>query len=31
MIWCQGEPNGQGVAFAVPDAVWRNMIRDWRD
>jgi hypothetical protein len=31
MIWCRGETNGQGVPFAVPDAVWRNMIRDWED
>jgi hypothetical protein len=31
MIWCRGETNGQGVPFPVPDAVWRNMIRDWED
>jgi hypothetical protein len=31
MIWCRGETNGQGVPFPVPDPVWRNMIRDWRD
>ena len=31
MIWCQGETNGQGVPFPVPDAVWRDMIRDWED
>jgi hypothetical protein len=31
MIWCRGETNGQGVPFLVPDAVWRNMIRDWED
>jgi hypothetical protein len=31
MIWCPGETNGQGVPFPVPDAVWRNMIRDWED
>jgi hypothetical protein len=31
MIWCEGETNGQAVPFAVPDAVWRNMIRDWQD
>lgn len=31
MIWCEGETNGQDVPFPVPDAVWRNMIRDWRD
>jgi hypothetical protein len=31
MIWCQGETNGQAVPFLVPDPVWRNMIRDWRD
>jgi hypothetical protein len=31
IIWCRGETNGQGVPFPVPDPVWRNMIRDWRD
>jgi hypothetical protein len=31
MIWCRGETNGQGVPFPVPDAVWRNMIRNWED
>ena len=31
MIWCEGETNGQNVPFEVPDAVWRNMIRDWED
>ena len=31
MIWCRGETNGQSVPFPVPDAVWRNMIRDWED
>ena len=31
MIWCDRETNGQAVPFPVPDAVWRNMIRDWED
>ena len=31
MLWCRGETNGQLVPFAVPDEVWRNMVRDWRD
>jgi hypothetical protein len=31
MIWCDGETDGQGNFYPVPDEVWQRMIRDWRD
>lgn len=31
MIWCAGETDGQGRPYAVPQSVWKGMVRDWRD
>jgi hypothetical protein len=31
MIWCADERTGDGAAYPVPQAVWKGMVRTWRD